>query len=285
MKSTHLLVIVLLLVTSCDLINPEEQVPGYVYVEPFTYVSQPGEGSEEVEIVDAWLFVDNDALGVYQLPGTIPILSEGKTLISIAPGIMLHRIKETRTNNPFYKTVHYDLNLAPGKIDTIRPITGLTSFAKLRWLEDFESPGHKLDSSNFSRSNFIRISDPAKVFEGNESIGFRLDQTNFKFFGQSSKSDPFDPPDPGKPVFLELHYKNTNTFSVDLKIQRASGAIQDFPHLSLKASSDWKKVYINFTPFTSSLEDGAQFWVVFQSTLDDGRTEGEVLIDNIKLMY
>lgn len=285
MRQTTLVLLLGVCFGSCELINPAETVPAYVYIEDFDFVAGPSRGTDEVEILDAWVFVNDDALGVYELPALVPILAEGKSEVSLLPGIMLNRIKDNRTNNPFYTPSIFEPELFPGKTDTLKPSSRIRDQVQFLLLEDFESAGHLLDSGDFSRSDFFIVDDPSLVYEGSKSIGFKMESGSERFVGMSSRANPFAKTPPENNLFLEMHYRCTNSFSINLRIQKPGGVIETISHLSLKPSEIWKKVYVNLRPFVNVMEDGTLFWLQFDAQLDDGLNEGEVYFDNLKLMY
>ena len=53
----------------------------------------------------------------------------------------------------------------------------------------------------------------------------------------------------GYKYFLELDYKNTNSFTVSIEIITASG-IDIEEYLTINKSDTWKKIYVNLTPET-----------------------------------
>ncbi|MCB0638866.1 MAG: hypothetical protein KDC54_19695, partial [Lewinella sp.] len=52
------------LLPACDLINPEEPIPAYLYVAPFALNTAPNiEGSNSAKITEGWVFVNGEFLG------------------------------------------------------------------------------------------------------------------------------------------------------------------------------------------------------------------------------
>ena len=104
--------------TSCELINPDEDAPVYILVDTFTFDASPTlqemGPSKSTNIKDAWLIVDNKVVGVFELPAKIPVLESGNKPVVISPGILLNGIKATRSPYPFYEPYFDTSAFIPG---------------------------------------------------------------------------------------------------------------------------------------------------------------------------
>ena len=60
---------------SCDSIDIFDERPAYLQIDSFVLADNPNadEGSLNHNIVDAWVFIDDEMIGVFELPATIPI--------------------------------------------------------------------------------------------------------------------------------------------------------------------------------------------------------------------
>lgn len=70
MKTIYYITFLLLLFkcTSCDVINPTEDIPAYIYIADFQLNTNPNQGTSSDKITDVWVSLNNDFLGVYPLP-------------------------------------------------------------------------------------------------------------------------------------------------------------------------------------------------------------------------
>ena len=74
--------------TSCEIINPEEAIPAYIQIDTIQFINNSvAEGTAEQKIVEAWVNVDDDFLGTYDLPASIPVLKSGAANVIVRPGI------------------------------------------------------------------------------------------------------------------------------------------------------------------------------------------------------
>ncbi|NJL74770.1 MAG: hypothetical protein HC892_06765 [Saprospiraceae bacterium] len=69
-----------MLCCSCDLINPAESIPAYLYITPFEFEIENTlrQGTGDQKITEAWVSIDGEFLGTYSLPALVPILKRRK---------------------------------------------------------------------------------------------------------------------------------------------------------------------------------------------------------------
>lgn len=278
-----LLIAISTFLSACSLFDKEEPLPAYLYVSEFSlttdYLSQ---GTASQRITDCWVFVDEQLIGAFELPARIPILKYGNRKINVSAGIMLNGIEKSRAAYPFYKPVIFDIDLQPGKVDTLSPTTTYQTFADFEYMEDFESPGISLTNTVRSDTTVLQISDPAKVFEGSKCMGIYLDDTKRVFEGTTIQT--LNLPTRGEEVFMEMNFKSNNSFSIGLTVIAPDGLSVNIPYLVLNPNTNWRKIYINFTPVTGAQPAGSRFKLFIASTQDNPGTLPEILIDNIKVI-
>src|SRR5687767_2026929 len=79
--------------TGCD---KEEPVPSYIHIDSISLNSiYSTQGTSDHKITDAWVFVNEQYVGVYELPATFPVLYEGTQNIRIKAGIKKNGISAT----------------------------------------------------------------------------------------------------------------------------------------------------------------------------------------------
>jgi hypothetical protein len=93
-KITLLLFLFIPLLFSCNKFDGDQTIPSYIHIDKITVVDNPtlNEGSLSNKITDAWVYVDEELIGAFELPATFPVLKKGKHKISIHPGIKLNGI-------------------------------------------------------------------------------------------------------------------------------------------------------------------------------------------------
>ncbi|HHS95849.1 MAG TPA: hypothetical protein ENJ45_04600, partial [Phaeodactylibacter sp.] len=102
MKSIFLLFTITLFF-SCNLINPDEKEPAYLHIASYTLSASSTQGGNTHKVTDAWVYVNGNSLGAYQMPVTLPVLETGEVVLEIFPGIKTNGIAELPEIYPFYK--------------------------------------------------------------------------------------------------------------------------------------------------------------------------------------
>ena len=69
------------LLFSCNKFDGDQTIPAYIHIEKITLADNPiiSEGSLSNRITDAWVYVDDELIGAFELPATFPVLKKGET--------------------------------------------------------------------------------------------------------------------------------------------------------------------------------------------------------------
>ncbi|MEO1436489.1 MAG: hypothetical protein AAFV80_13200, partial [Bacteroidota bacterium] len=251
----HYLAVLTLILTgmlagSCSLVDPDEEIPGYLHIEPWTLDAQGGQGTEQQRITDVWVAVDDQLVGAFFLPVTIPVLADGPTEVSLFPGIIENGITDTRDIYPFFNQMTFINDFTPLQVDTINPLTTYRSNTQFVFVEDFEGSnlfGQDIDGN----ANTLLSLTSQEVFEGSASGLFSL--IGDDAVGVAATSLLFDLPTVNSPIYLELHFKTDVQFTVGILGTFIDGTQQFLPKLVLTPRDDWRKVYINIELEVQSL--------------------------------
>lgn len=284
----------LLTMSSCEVINPEEEIPAFVHVQPFTLSTNGNlEGTASSKITEVWVFLGADFLGAYSLPATVPILATGEQELSFQAGIKDNGISSLPEIYPFYEKYTITLNLESGKTDTIQPSTSYVNNTIFEFIEDFESPNHIFsdDIDNIEESEIVTTQDD--VFEGNRSGKIILTKDFPSITVATAINRPFkDLQKNSVFVYLEVNYKsdvdvvwgiathpNANN-SLDRRLSVDPGFI---------ARDSWNKIYFNLSQLLFD-NDGEAYQIILSSlipTIDGELTQDEatIYLDNIKLLH
>ena len=267
---------------SCSLITPEINIPAYIYIEKITLptTNYATEGSNSSKITDAWVYIDNKLIGIYELPAKIPILDQGDHKLTIRAGIKVNGIAATRAYYPFYDLFEQNINLKPETTDTVKPaVRYYPSTGFFQWMEDFESGGISLMKYSTSDTIIEKTSNPQLVFEGSYSGIAHLDNT--KKYLMSATINNYVLPVGNNPVFLEMNYKTNNKIGIGLY---ANGT-QRIAVITLNRCDYWNKIYINLTPMVNSVTNVTNFKIFIEAYKEDDVDSPLLLFDNIKLLF
>lgn len=274
----------MLFIEGCDIFDKQEQIPAYIYISDIKLVENPevNEGTLSSRIVDAWVFVDDQLIGAFELPCTFPVLMEGKHKIEVHAGIYLNGVRTTRVYYRFYEPWQADIELVPDSILTVEPLVSYSSDIKLPFHETFELGGVLLEDGSKSLTSLEKTNDPDEIFEGNFSGKVVLNDTDSVFQGVSIHA--YKLPTSGGDVFLELDYKSEADIIVGVYAIK-SAQILHLEVAGILPRNTWGKIYINLSPTVYRHNDAIEFKIFLGSYLPEGMNKATVLIDNIKLIH
>ena len=271
----------------------KQKIPAFVQINDFQLVQNPSvpnsvEGMLTSEITNVLVYVNGNNLGYYELPIKIPILEEGVTNISLFPAVQQNGISGTIIDYPFYKTFDTTLNLIPEAEYEITPTTMYKDNIS-SWIMDFEG-ATTLNSEPNSMVDMVKIAPTdtnghhiVPAINGSGVGWVRIDQTDSLWNARTNSLV-----NPSGRVWLELDYKITNSV-LNTFIAGQSGGEDEFPYLfltpSAKGSEYWKKIYIDLTENVSFAATANYYEAGFTAVLDNGLTDADVCLDNIKILY
>lgn len=285
-KSLFALCSIILLISACDIINPEEQVPAYLDIQPFTLNTVVGaQGSASEKITEVWVFVDGTFLGVYDLPATVPVLNYGPTVVRLEAGIKDNGISSTPEIYPFYEPFEVTLNLEADKTETIQPTTRYSTDTKFAFIEDFEDSRPRIfTESIFQNADLERTQ--TEVFEGNYSGQFSLERENRPLVELTSAAEFNGLQDGGVFVYLEVNYRSDVPVAWGIAGVRSSATGQEqFYDPGFVSSTEWNKIYLNLSQliFDAQIED---YKIALQAFMTETSPDSSnVYLDNIKLVH
>jgi hypothetical protein len=287
MKHIYILISLFSILYSCQ----EDITPSWLAIESVDLTTnETTEGVNTHSIVDTWVFIDNQAAGVWGVPFRMPVLEEGEHEVFILPGIRINGRSSTRVTNSFYEPYTAKINLTKEETTTIVPNFKYKSVCNFISRDDFEDTGIILNprsSEDSTKIELISKSDfPNIVLYGNNCGHLTLTPTDTL----ASVYTELNLPILQTKMYLEFDYLTTNSFAIGI-INKTSGGVEKKQALEfgiLRTIADefkWKKIYfdisnqINLNPFAETFE------LYITSILDKENTEAHIYIDNIKIVY
>jgi len=284
MKQLLHLLFVGLLASSCIKNNPD---PAWLEVTKWSLVANPNSENQTGELThnfsEAWVYIDDKIVGVFEVPFKIPILQSGNVNIKIYPAIKNNGIAATKKIYPFVEVFEVNANLVQNQTLTLNPITRYVSVTKF-WIEDFEDPAVKIITDPNSQTALSQGSDPLILEYGNNYGEVNLNLTDSTWVAFTEQLPYIQI---GKEVYLEIDYYNTNALITGLIAISPSSVINN-QNVQLNpqdpASVKWKKIYIDLKEVVSNSSAQADFRISFQALIDSGDNEGKIVLDNIKVV-
>ncbi len=281
-----LLLIGLASFAACDIINPSEEIPAYIYVESFELQTTASQGTNSAKITEVHLSVGPNFIGAFPLPALIPVLENGDQEVVLSAGIKDNGINSTPEIYPFYDTYETIVNLQPTEIDTLRPVIQYNPNAKFAFVEAFQSNGH-IFQFNETGPQIMITSDGA--FEDNSArIQLTRDQPEVEIATNLFFEDIYDT---DLRLYLEVNYKSEVPVIFGLTGLTSStqvlGSRLYNPGFSPKEV--WNKIYFNLSGL-DPLNEFNGYRVGFYGFIpeEDGELtleEANIWLDNIKLVH
>lgn len=277
--------------SACEIINPAEDIPAYVYVEALDLVTDTlTEGSASHRITEAWITIDGEFIGAFPLPALVPVLKSGMQRLYIEAGIKDNGISASPEIYPFYEPVEIDVDLKPALIDTIRPEVRYRPGIRFSILEGFEGTSHAFqDLRNGNEAARMQLSSTG-AFEGQRSGLIQLDTAN-SLIELATLVGFRDLAANGIFVYLEMNYRSDVpvVFGLIGKNDGIFGNEQAIYDPGFAPREQWNKIYFNLTAMVLEGNfDEYRVGLVASLPLENGkftRNEAQIWLDNIKLVH
>ena len=267
------------------------EAPSWLEVSEWTLVQNPelsgNEGELNHNFSDAWVYVDDEIIGVFEVPFRIPLLKKGPVNIKLFPAVRNNGISATKKAYPFMDYYEVDLTLVQNETSTLAPTTKYNAITNF-WIEDFEDPLNvKLD---IDANTSALVSTPAsnidlQPFNGNFYGLIELNTTDSTWV-VSTRDQLYIPKN--REAYLELDYYNSNTLLTGVIWISPTNVINN-PNIQLNAQDEseiqWKKIYIDLKELIGNSPNDSNILQSLIAKLDNGKENTQIRMDNIKVVY
>lgn len=272
-------------IVSCEVFDPSDEIPSYVKIDSIQVIAKTGEGSSSSKIKDAWVYIDNNLQGIYELPCSFPVLASGKHTIDIKAGVFANGASSVRVPYPFYSIYSESIDLIPAQKVTAGNNgivnVGYIPQAVFALNEDFELNGFNFTPTPGNQANMTVTSLPTEVFEGKKSAKVTLDAANGILDVITSKMNI---PIGNDPIYIELNYKIEN--AVDLYIRFENGGnLRELGIGGIYPSYSWGKIYFEISEMLSKYPYAENFQLILHAKKSETITKAYLYFDNIKLIH
>ena len=274
--------LLLLAQTSCEKFSGDQTIPAYLKIDSiYLTTDYPMQGTAIHNITDAWVYIDGQLIGTFQLPATFPVLQQGSHTLIVFPGVKKDGIASTRISYPFYQEITKTINLVPDKtLDLGILSTTYNPKTKFIWKEDFDDVAITLDTTAAATTKIQQTpSNSPLTLEGPHSAIVELDTVGATFACASHSTFPI----PNSAVFLEMNF-NINTYLLMGVYVTTFGMVNEVPIMTLNPTNDkWKKIYIDLTTTINAYPGATTFRVYYYLKNTTGDSY-RILLDNIKVL-
>ena len=291
MKKLALLAIIASVLAGCVRNNPE---PSWLEVTEWTMESNAigvvgEEGVITHNFTDAWVFIDNKLIGVFEVPFKIPVLVSGDSEIKLYPTIRNNGISATKKIYPFADPYIIDAELAESQTLTINPVTRYRDQTQIT-LWNFDDPNnYGIAEAPGSLASMIVDFDP-QVLTGVNGSGYgHVNMNASTNQWQATNSVLLENiPKQQAEVYLEVDYHNTVslvTGVVAVEPGSSTGNVNVQLNGQQEADVEWKKIYLDLKTIISGYPSSTGYYLSFDALMPDSLTNGYVNIDNMKLVH
>lgn len=268
---------------SCNIINPDEQDPAFLQIEDYSFHAGTGKGTSSSKLTETWVNADDNLLSISSFGAQIPVLKNGRTKISVFPGIKNFGASDMRIFYPFYQPFDTIIDFTPLSYHKITPRFTYYSTALVDASRDFES-GSNFSSYGLNQGYFNEINNPQIVFEGNKCARVYLSGENTFFQFKDENEIVIEN---GNTVFLEMNYSCNHPFTIGVfSVQNGSTYSNDLVTMSATAASAdiaWNKIYIDLSVI-GLLYANAESHNLYVKCIKSGSDVPEVYLDNLKIV-
>ncbi len=278
--------------SACDLINPDEQVPAYLQLDTFDFTPGLPGAAPNAAITSAFVYADNELLGIFNLPVKVPVLREGVVRFNIRPAIISDGQRATRVSYPFYQDFITSQNLIPGQTIALQPTTTFNPDrvdATFPISDDFSTiaPDDRAFRAPISAVNYVLESN---VSDGTRSSFGRVQGipgVTDVFYLDSQFDGRM--PQRGAIVYLELDYRSTMPFQVGVAWTPTGPPLPGTSRtrvgdLTVFPKEEWSKLYVNLTDEISNVNNENAYFRVYIEGFPTGEAGQYLAIDNVRLV-
>jgi hypothetical protein len=279
----------ILLLLGCVKNNPD---PSWLEVTEWTLLANTGLSGAEGELThnfsDAWVYIDDEVIGVFEVPFKIPILKSGPCNIKVYPTIRNNGIAASKKIYPFMEMFEVNTELIQNQTITLNPVTKYNSMSQFS-IEDFEDPLNlniMVDQNTSAIKSTPTSNIDLQSFNGNFYGLIQLNSLDSTWIASTQNQLNINK---GRDAYLEIDYYNTNSLTTGLIYVKPDNSTQNNPNIRLQtqdpSSIRWKKIYIDLKELIGYSPNGSNYLQSFIASLDEGKNEGEIRLDNIKVVY
>ncbi len=283
MKYYYITSLCILFLTACEAFRDQDLDPHYLKLDKVSVTTSVDQGAATHNIRDAWVYTQDDELGPFELPVTLPVLSDvDSTEYSIFAGVRKNGQSGSPIIYPFLKPAIFTIDTEPGEVYERDLTFDYYDNIVFEFIEDFDA-NHvfTLDADNFDGSNLTIVEDSTNL--GNTVGQLYVNKENF--LCEVITASTFLPDNFAGRTYLEIDYKNEVPLAIGVQ-KNIFNSLQNEFIILLREQEDFNKVYVDISSYISD-ESIGQFSLILSANIDPfgNLEEGRVLVDNVKLLH
>lgn len=217
---------------------------------------------------------NDQPLGVFDLPATMPVLATGNGKLTLKPGIAVDGFNNFMTAYPFLASDTFTITAAPDSTISYTPLTGYYTACQVQKIATFDTTTTKefylaggttgITINHATQTGEINLTQADTLSEDSSAISFAL---------------PL-----GKDAYIELDYRSDIPLYIGLRADLAGVLSMHYYLAGINPSDHWQRFYIALKDFEAQYQ-ATSYNLFIKATLPSGRQTGKVELDNIRLVY
>ena len=281
MKYQYLLIVCITIISLFSCEKQKAIVPGFLKIDDVVLKSLASQGSSSARITDINVFINDQSIGIFELPALIPIQETGNVNLKIRSIIYKNGQSNEKVDYPFYTTFNLDTTFVPEAQMVLMPEVEYQSTAIFDdpWSgEDFET-GVNFNYSPLSDTVFQRTTISTEAFEGASGLAYLTEDMDLFEAWSPTFSDI---PRNGTAVWLEMDYKSTHLFGISVFVNGTAVSNQQ-AIVFFNPRVTYGKVYVELGSVFSTLSGAVNYTLAMGFPKQKGET-AQFYVDNIKLV-
>lgn len=268
--------------TGCGISDNEAPIPFYLDLQSPSVKSPSDPINDTHKITEAWVFVDNQIIGLFPLPAKVPVVfSDNEVEITILAGIRNNGMNDTPVFYPFYKSIATKIKPVANELINIPLNFEYVNTAKLSINESFEDGNiFSVDLDNKPETFLGVTSDDTAL--GSKSGVVTLSR-NLSFIEVGSAKIIRKGENARGQSYIEFDYKGDGEIAVGIAKSR-SGFLNIEYFLFVPGKNDWNKIYVDVTDKLST-DDYDSYFPIIAFTKTGTSQESKLYIDNYKHVH
>lgn len=294
--------------SSCNTFDPPLTVPVYGHIDSMHLVIPPDSaskyGSASASIQYAWVYLDDNPVGAFQLPCTFPMVAgNGKHTVEVYPAVTPVGGSSPASIYPFYQYYSVVIDMQQGKTYKIEPVINYFSWVQFPYLMNFDnfSPGvppinngkyeiiNYYGNGNKSGATTTTMTVVSKPLAYQDNSGMVVvNKAHPYYIGLTWPGNTLSFNNSNTPVYMELNYRATTLFAIGMFANNGNGdtTIKSSPIAIVYPTTGWKKMYMSLNntiyPTFKTPPQNIYFTITWDST--DNHAADTLLLDNIKIL-
>jgi hypothetical protein len=266
--------------SGCTFLDDAAPVPMFLNLSAPKVIGS--QGMETHNITEAWVFQDNEIIGVFPIPAKVPIVStRANAEIKILAGVKDNGMVDFPVLYPFYKEIIQTVVFTPGTELSIPLEFTYIANKKLPIDEGFEG------TNIFTLDDDQNLESKLQLSNVNPSVGQSCGMVNLdgvaNYIGVISSTEIKASEVSRGASYLELDYRGEGEIAVGVTKVVGNKFKNDFV-LFIPGKEKWNRIYINLTQALQSKDyDSYRIVIGFRKNIQN--PTAEMYVDNIKHVH